>query len=1310
MSEPQLIARQRKLLEDLYRITAERSRDEPQVESDFRKRNETAEKDFQEGTHRVISRFETDKEASQNEFQETEQRVGKRFATERAAQDKHLADAQNKITLQYDTEAHAAEVEFQEVKRTALLKRKANKNKADALLDEARKKIDEAIEKREGLQKDAKSLLRRWRQNRDYGPLPEKEGPDRKYKDSFKLLEDYVGRAEANYSDLKSLRVPRWFEGATLWVYFLIVVLAAGGIGAAISKQSATPQQWYFGAGVGAGGMLVIGIMLIALMARMARNQVADAYLPLMRTLTDLDDICQEARAQARSQRQKSMLAAQKVYDQQLKIATDKHRKAKEAAKAKRDTALLQAGEKHDREATESAQRRDADLRQAHEKYQKLRVTIFEAYETGSHQLHERHFKQLSEAKHLHEQEWAAMANAWRQGFAEVHSAVDAVNRETQALFPDWNAPVWQNWAPPQSVPAVLPAGSYHVDLSKMPSGLPTDERLMPPVKEFDLPALVSFPAGSSIVLNAEGDGRTQAVRTLQALMIRYLTSLPPGKIRFTIIDPVGLGENFAAFMHLADYDEALVNSRIWTETAHIEQRMADLTAHMENVIQKYLRNQFQTIEEYNVHAGEVAEPYRIPVVANFPNNFSAEAARRLVSMVSSGARCGVYPLISVDRSQELPVGFSLANLEEHAVCFDWKEERFIWRNPDFGKFPLDLAPPPADEFSMRILHVVGERAKAAKRVEVPFEFIAVPHDQWWSSDSRAGIDVALGRVGATKRQHLRFGVGTAQHALVAGKTGSGKSTLMHALITNLSLCYSPEELELYLIDFKKGVEFKTYATHELPHARVVAIEGDREFGLSVLQRLDAELKRRGELFREVGAQDVKAYRAARPDDRCPRILLIVDEFQEFFSEDDKVSQECAGLLDRLVRQGRAFGLHLLMGSQTLGGAFSLARSTIDQMAVRIALQCSEADAHLILSDDNSAARLLSRPGEAIYNDANGLVEGNNPFQVVWLSETRREQLLDRVHDLDRQRNNGIVRSQVVFEGNAPAEITKNPFLHDLLAATSWPTDQVAFQAWLGEAMAIKDPTAAVFRRQTGCNVLILGQDDVLALGVIGSAILSLAAQHSPARDDVHPSAARFYVLDGTPAGTPHSGVLARLAESLHHDIRIVGWRDLEGMLTELTQEVQQRQKSNDVQGATLYLFINGLQRFRDLRRDENDYGFSGGEEKASPAKLLASLLREGPGLGVHVIVWCDTLNNVNRAFDRQAMREFEMRILFQMSANDSSNIIDSPLAGKLGPNRAYLHSEEQGKLEKFRPYGLPTDRLLAQLNEEFQRKTHASE
>jgi hypothetical protein len=779
--------------------------------------------------------------------------------------------------------------------------------------------------------------------------------------------------------------------------------------------------------------------------------------------------------------------------------------------------------------------------------------------------------------------------------------------------------------------------------------------------------------------------------------MFRLLTTIAPGKIRFTIVDPVGLGQNFASFMHLADYDEALVTSRIWTEVPHIEQRLADITGHMENVIQKYLRNQFESIEEYNTHAGEVAEPYRILVVANFPANFSTEATRRLVSIVNSGPRCGVYTLITVDTKQALPKEFNLADLERRHVNFVWNDSRFSWQDPDFEKYPLQLdAPPPAD-FCTRILKRVGESAKEAKRVEVPFEFVAPPPEQWWTADSRTGISVPLGRVGATKRQHLKLGQGTSQHVLIAGKTGSGKSTLLHALISNLSLLYSPQEVELYLIDFKKGVEFKTYASHELPHARVVAIESEREFGLSVLQRLDAELRGRGERFRLAGAQDLNSYRQTNGNAPLPRILLIVDEFQEFFVEDDKVAQEAALLLDRLVRQGRAFGLHVLLGSQTLGGAYTLARSTIDQMAVRIALQCSEADGHIILSDDNSAARLLSRPGEAIYNDANGLVEGNNPFQIVWLAEEQREEYLRQIQELSRKQAFVAPQAQIVFEGNAPADVGKNHLLEELLAQVTWPANQRVSQAWLGESIAIKDPTAAVFRAQSGSNLLIIGQNDEAALGILSTAFLGLAAQHL---------AARFCLLDGSPEDSALAEVLSHVASGLAHQIHVGGRRELAAAIKDLAEEVERRQQASDHEFPPTFLFIYGLQRFRELRRSEDDFTFARStDEPPNPAKQFGNILREGPPVRVHTLVWCDSLNNVNRALERQALREFELRVLFQMSATDSANLIDTPLASKLGLHRALFHSEEQGRLEKFRPYAIPPENWLERAKQRLAKK-----
>src|SRR5439155_27010398 len=165
----------------------------------------------------------------------------------------------------------------------------------------------------------------------------------------------------------------------------------------------------------------------------------------------------------------------------------------------------------------------------------------------------------------------------------------------------------------------------------------------------------------------------------------------------------------------------------------------------------------------------------------------------------------------------------------------------------------------------------------------------------------------------------------------------------------------------------------------------------------------------------------VAGYKRAGGAEALPRSLLLIDEFQEFFVEDDKISQTASLLLDRLVCQGRAFGIHVLLGSQTLGGAYTVARTTLGQMVVRIALQCNEADAYLIMDDNNPAPRLLSRPGEGIYNDAAGAVEGNSPFQAVWLPDQERDKWLEKVREFADQQHDQHPRP-IVFEGNAPAD------------------------------------------------------------------------------------------------------------------------------------------------------------------------------------------------------------------------------------------------------------------------------------------------
>ena len=912
---------------------------------------------------------------------------------------------------------------------------------------------------------------------------------------------------------------------------------------------------------------------------------------------------------------EKTFAAAESLRDEKLRKINEVYAERMVEVQTTQQRDMRDAIAEHDRRIEELRQQAETSIPKLDEKYKVLKERLCTGYENA----------------------WRAGAERWRAGMKAAASELDAINGEVDGYCPAWNDAAWAERSLPRVVPPVIRFGNLPLELASLPRGIAQDPRWMEGVPtSFNLPAIRQFPANANLLIETAAEGRAAALAVLQASMFRLLTSLPPAQVRFTIVDPIGIGRNFGAFMHLADYDGALVTNQVWTDARQIDERLADLAAHMELVTQKYLRNEYATIEEYNAVAEEVAEPYRVLVVADFPTKFDEKSAARLAAIAAGGIPCGVLTLIAVDLSKPLPTGFHLDEIRPYCSHLTWDVTRaqLAWDDRDFGQIALALDPPPSAEFATRQIQKVGAAAKDAKRVEVPFEFISPPAGSWWKAQATAGkarCPLGGGRA-RISRQHFTLGHGTSQHVLIAGRTGSGKSTLMHALITNLALNYSPDEIDLYLIDFKKGVEFKIYATRELPHASVVAIESEREFGISVLERLDAELRLRADRFRDAGVQDLSGYRNVPNVPPLPRILLIVDEFQEFFVEEDKLAQEAALWLDRLVRQGRAFGVHVILGSQSLGGAFTLARSTLGQMAVRIALQCSENDAHLILSENNIAPRMLSRPGEAIYNDANGAPEGNHFFQVVWLSDERREAYLKQLYEMARERKPVLSRTPIVFEGDAPADLARNAHLRERLAAPSWPDAPRSAQAWVGDAISIKDPTSALFRRQGGNHLLIVGQNEEAALGVVVSTLLSLAAHYPPAASLTVRAGARFFVLDGTPEDHPTSGVLARVSAALPHGAELGDWREVPRVLAEVASEVARRQESK-TDGPELFLFIHDLPRFRDLRRREDDFSFSKREEDVSPTDHLDAIVREGAVLGVHLVAWCDTVNNLNRHF-----------------------------------------------------------------------------
>jgi hypothetical protein len=1289
MPELHLYDAEREALQLLQQLIRERATTERSLTDTYQSSIEAAEREVQKGRKTIASARKKAETELSTERERAETELRRKYELERNETERRYTETKRQSEIEHRKAESSLKSEYQDRQWTI-----------DSLLEAGEKEAaDQKAELDRQVATAEQQLADHWTEVEQHlAPVgltqedvlfPPGQLPPYTASDPVGKLEKSLEDVEQHAAKFVASKFHKFIGVVgTMWCVFI-----AGGLSLAGALLGGAPFLWTVA--ICLCGAVVGGLLLRHLLYLLARKQLRDRGSALGVFLAEAERAAAALKKHAGQQFASQITELRKTHADNRKNCDETFRPRIQGV-VKQCVTLMA---KWDRELEEQQRYLTDDyhllLNEQKSEFDGRLAEITARYDSELAQVESRYEQKIRQATELRDTTWNRLSQTWFAGLEQVRKTTQLLREEGRLRFPSWSQALDASIPHPSEVPTGIQYGEYAVDQYALPDGIPTDPRLVPtsPIHT-TIPAFLPFPDKSAVLWKARDEGRVATVAAMQAVMLHFLTGLPPGKVRFTIIDPIGLGENFAAFMHLADFDEQLISSRIWTEPGQIETRLSDLTEHMENVIQKYLRNQYKSIEEYNQAAGEVAEPYRVLVIANFPTNFSTDAAKRLISVMSSGPACGVCTLVGVDTAAHLPRDFRLSDLEQVAFNFSWKNGQFVTTDAVFAPFPVTLdSPPPTNEIA-KIVRRVGQASKLAARVEVPFEFIAPQPDHVWRGSTKYGFEIPIGRAGATRRQVFSLGKGTAQHALVAGKTGSGKSTLLHALITNLSLIYSPDEAELYLIDFKKGVEFKLYASIRLPHARVIAIESEREFGLSVLQRLDGILRERGEEFRRLGVNDVASYRDARPDAKLPRILLVVDEFQEFFVEEDKLAQEAALLLDRLVRQGRAFGVHVLLGSQTLGGAFSLARSTIDQMAVRIALQCSEADAQLILSKENSAARLLSRPGEAIYNDANGLVEGNDPFQVVWLDEDHREQILSPL----QVRATTPYPFPLVFEGSASADVATNSFITRLVHRPIAPRGEGGPPTiWLGESVSIKDPTSAVFRVQSGANLLLIGQADESVSGIFAAGIMALAAQLRPSPTGTQ----SLIVLDGTPDDSDLADRLRSACSAIGLPSALVERYQLGSAISDLATEVERRTKHESTDRSPRFLFVNGLQRLRELRKAEDEFGFGRhGEKAATPGEHFTTILRDGPGVGIHSIVWCDSITNLNRALSRTTLREFTMRVLFQMNPNDSSQLIDTPAASRLGRNRALYVEDGMERPEKFRPYGLCSLKYLQQFGD----------
>lgn len=662
----------------------------------------------------------------------------------------------------------------------------------------------------------------------------------------------------------------------------------------------------------------------------------------------------------------------------------------------------------------------------------------------------------------------------------------------------------------------------------------------------------------------------------VETLLMRVLSSFQPGAVKVHLWDVGKLTAVLPNFYSL---------SRTSALTVHDPTRLVDLldelSGHVRRIHARTLQAGYPSLRAMREATGRRTEPWRIAVLYGNGEDLPPERLREL-KRVASGALDAGISLILVD------VPTVLGGAVETISLLD---ERRAISSMTGTDLVVDLDPPlPAGQVATASARIAD--ALVAKQGG-PRSFADLLPAEFGQQHSARELRAP---VGFNEGEPVEVVIGDATpHALIGGPSGSGKTNFLYVLLAGLTSRYSPEELALYLLDFKEGVSFAGLAPGKkdeswLPHARLVGVNvnTDREFGLALLRFLSDEMRSRSAAAKEHEVTNIAELREQDPQGRWPRIVAVIDEFQYLFAERDTVTALATSLLEDLARRGRSQGIHLILASQDIAGieAFWGKPAVFEQCTLRIAMP----KARRVLAETNQAAVAAPR-WHAVVNHESGVAHGN---QLAHVPDASGRGVFPALQRQLWQRYAGHGRPRLFDGAHAPTLEESEAF------AAATPTERP--RAIIGQAIEVADRAHGMeLPAAPGRNLAVLGTSTREALSILDSATRSLARQHQPGD-------AEFVLCCLVESCLPTVTRLADTLGSQGHKARLVAAGELGETITSLATELSE-------QDAARYLVLYGVDAaLPALERKEPG--------TQSPLEALRLLLKQGPGHRKHVLGW----------------------------------------------------------------------------------------
>ena len=711
---------------------------------------------------------------------------------------------------------------------------------------------------------------------------------------------------------------------------------------------------------------------------------------------------------------------------------------------------------------------------------------------------------------------------------------------------------------------------------------------------------------------------RADSVQFAQFAIANALAHTAPGQLEVLVFDDALRGIA-APFQEVNSGGEKIL--RYINDLQELNETIKYLHEHVRSVL-NVIQGRTDSLLDFRQQLSPKVEGFKLVVLSTIYDLLSDEIRDKLTVLLKAGPAAGVTFLI---HSMKLNVNKEILNLTQ--LCD--VEERTVY--DDDGAVRGQFDPQSADD----LISVSRDVASAVANAQVePVAFSEVqPLDAPWSQSSRDGISFAVGTYGmSTIEVTLGDELNQRHNALITGAVGQGKSNLISVVVHSLCQRYSPSEVEFYMLDFKEGVTLQAFAPDPstgsfLPHARVLGLDADREYGVNVLRHLFAIYRQRMATFKAAGVQNIRQYRLADPEAIMPRIVVVIDEFQMLFADQDTVATTASDLIVKGARLFRACGIHFILASQTIGSGGMLGGTTgqalFAQIPVRLALKNSLAESHATLGIKNDAASHI-RSREAIVNLDYGELSSNRKTTIAYADDA----ILAELRTAWWQQAQGAVTPPEVFEGEHRLS------LHD---DERFLTNLQSGHAMLGRRITVGvAPLAADFSTDIGRNLALFGTGP--GHTILLNAALSLL--HSTPSTEI-------IVLDligdwPSPARDAMRTDFEQELTKLGSIYRLVGKHQADALIDELVERAAFT--TDDASAPPVYIIGFGLERWR------------------SDTTKIKTLFANGPLSGIHLLGWWNKFSSFKAMVGLGGDNNFDIRVAMHLDHSSAREAFKQPI------------------------------------------------